>query len=83
MIIILLFLFGIMIVVLMITSAKMIVEAKYEIREEEERKQKEETERFFNEFNEDIEVYIRMSEERYSMNKKGRKRKNFKKLKKC
>ena len=57
----------------------MIVEAKYEIRKEEERKQKEETERFFKEFNEDIEVYIRMSEERYSMNKKGRKRKNFKK----
>ena len=42
MIIILLFLCGIMIVVLMITSAKMIVEAKYEIREEEEQQRKEE-----------------------------------------
>ena len=79
MIILLLFLFGIMIVVLMITSYKMIVEAKYEIREEEERQRKEEMKRFFDEFNEDVELYIRMSEERYSMNKKGRKKKNFKK----
>ena len=80
MIILLLFLFGIMIVVLMITSAKMIVEAKYEIREEEERQRKEEMKRFFDEFNEDIELYFkRMSEERYSTNKKGRKKKNFKK----
>ena len=75
MIILLLFLGGITIVVLMITSAKMIVEAKYEIREEEERKQKEETERFFKEFNEDIELYIRMSEDRNLKNKKGRKNK--------
>lgn len=79
MIILLLFLCGITIVVLMITSVKMIVEAEYEIREEEERKQKEETEHFFKEFNEDIELYIRMSEERYSTNKKGSNRKNFKK----
>lgn len=73
MIILLLFLGGITIVVLMITSAKMIAEAKYEIREEEERKQKEETERFFKEFNEDIELYMRMSEDRNLKNKKGRK----------
>lgn len=77
MIILLLFLCGIMIAVLMITSAKMIVEAKYEIREEEERQRKEETERFFKEFNEDIEVYIRMSEDRNLKNKKGRKKENF------
>ena len=44
--ILLLFLGGITIVVLMITSAKMIVESEYEIREEEERQRKEETERF-------------------------------------
>ena len=79
MIILLLFLFGIMIVVLMITSAKMIVEAKYEIRKEEERQRKEEIKRFFDEFNEDVELYIRMSEDRNLKNKKRRKKKNFKK----
>lgn len=76
MIILLLFLGGITIVVLMITSAKMIVEAKYEIRKEEERKRKEENERFFKEFAEDIELYIRMSKDRNLKNKKGRKKKN-------
>ena len=75
MIILLLFLCGITIVVLMITSAKMMVESKYEIRKEEERKQKEETDRFFKEFNEDIELYISLSEERYSMNKRKKKKK--------
>ena len=79
MVILLLFLGGITIAVLMITSAKMIVEAKYEIREEEERQRKEEMKRFFDEFNEDVELYIRESEMRYSKNKKGRKKKNFKK----
>ena len=47
----------------MITSAKMIVEAEYEIRKEEERQQKEEMKRFFKEFNEDVELYIRNLEE--------------------
>ena len=75
MIILLLFLGGITIVVLMITSAKMIVEAEYEIRKEEERKQKEETERFFKEFNEDIELYMRMSEDRNLKNKRKKKEK--------
>ena len=59
----------------MITSAKMIVEAKYEIREEEERQRKEETDRFFKEFNEDIELYMSLSEERYSMNKRKKNKK--------
>ena len=53
----------------------MMVESKYEIRKEEERKQKEETDRFFKEFNEDIELYISLSEERYSMNKRKKKKK--------
>ena len=79
MVILLLFLGGITIVVLMITSAKMIVESEYEIRKEEERQRKEKTEHFFKIFNEDIELYIRMPEELYSMNKKRKKRKNFKK----
>ena len=78
MIILLLFLGGITIAVLMITSIKMMVESKYEIREEEERKRKEETERFFKEFNEDIELYMRMSEDRNLKNKKRRKKKNLK-----
>lgn len=60
----------------------MMVESKYEIREEEERQRKEETERFFKEFNEDIELYIRMSEDRNLKNKKRRKKKNLKN-KKC
>lgn len=79
MVILLLFLGGITIVVLMITSAKMIVESEYEIHKEEERQRKEKIEHFFKNFNEDIELYIRMSEELYSMNKKRKKRKNFKK----
>lgn len=76
MVILLLFLCGLMIVVLMITSAKMIVESEYEIRKEEERQRKEKMKRFFKEFNEDIELYMRMSEEQFSMNKR-KKKENF------
>ena len=49
--ILLLFLGGITIVVLMITSAKIMVEAKYAIREEEERQRKEEMKRFEEDMN--------------------------------
>lgn len=82
MIILVLFLGGITIAVLMITSAKMMVESKYEIRKEEERKQKEETERFFKEFDEDVELCMRMLEKHYLKKKKEEKRKILKN-KKC
>ena len=54
----------------------MIVEAEYEIREEEERQQKEKMKRFFDEFNEDVELYIRMSEDR-NLKKKRKKKEKF------
>lgn len=55
--ILILFLGGITIVVLMITSAKMIVESKYEIRKEEERQRKEEMKRFEEEFEEGMKTF--------------------------
>ena len=51
MIILLLFLGGIAIAVLMITSAKIMVESKYEILEEEERQRKEKLKRFEEDMN--------------------------------
>lgn len=57
MVILLLFLCGITIVVLMITSAKMIAESEYEIRKEEERQRKEKMKRFEEEFEADMKIF--------------------------